>query len=257
MIIFSTCQGEFIYNNWLKYHDYFKQFKYIYIKNYDQLNYDLNLFKDCDLFIYQPVEKIIDDILKSLKKSYIIVCFPFVYVDLWPIYEEIGKYGKNEGIYIGGEIIAKYKNNNYSLDRILKLYDNGDLNFEMEKRFNYCIQHLKNKEDKYADIFVSDFIILHYKNHRLFDTNNHFNGILGAYIFKAICRFLNLHIHDINEFLESDKHIIPLFFNDSFYMKKELELEYIMNDKGKDHYRNLIIRLYNHPELIKYKYNFY
>lgn len=250
LIVFATCQGEFVYNNWLKNHEYFKKYRYVYIKNYDKKEYDLNLFRDCDFLIYQPVENIIENIIKSLKPSCKKICIPFVYVDLWPIYEEMGK-------YVGGEFINKLKNKNYSLNQILKLYDNCELDFEMEKRFNYCIQYLKNKEDKYADIKVSNFIILHYKDIRLFDTQNHFNGILGAYIAKEICRILNIYIPNINEFVEYDKHIIPLFWKDSFYMKKELELEYVMKNEGNDHYRNLIINLYNCPELIKNKYILY
>jgi hypothetical protein len=117
---------------------------------------------------------------------------------------------------------------------------------------------MKINEDNYCDIKISDFILKNYKKYRLFDTQNHPNGIIISYIAKEICRILNVDFFpDIDIFSQENIHVMSLSWYDSIYMKKELDLQYIghdINDDSKNHYRDLIVKIFNNVSLIKYKY---
>ena len=195
-----------------------------------------------DIFIYQPT-KSSDAYIKLLNPQCIKVCIPVIYADIFCIYEEGDK-------YICGDSLDKYRN--LSLDEVLTLYDNGEYDFELKKRFELSMQYLIERE-KLCDIKVSDFILKNYRTFRLFETQNHPNGIVGSYIAKEICRFLQTDIPCIDEYTQGNIHLQPLECKDSFYAKRELQLEFIKEDNS-DHYRKILIYLYNNPDMIKRKY---
>ena len=254
IVLFTNCQGPVIYNNYLRHLDFFTKHKLIWVPNYVTpiTIEDKNHISDSDIFIYQPVNNYTvnvnaeDDLVSLLKPSCIKICFPSLYIDMWPLYEE-------GGLYCGGNVINDYINMGYSIDKILHMYNNKEICFDLHNRINKSLQYLKNKEDNYCNIKVSNFIYANYKTHKLFDTQNHPNGIIMSYVAKEISKFLNVEFPDIDFFLQKDVHVISLQWPDSLYMKTELELEFIIDD-NQEHYRNLIIMLYNNTSLIKYKY---
>ena len=251
VVFFTNCQGNFIYKNWLKNISFFENTECVFIHNYNCSlnNNDINYFKQCDILIYQPVDKYTlnenDIIISLLKPNCIKICFPSIYVDMWPIYEE-------NNMYVGGTVINEYKKK-YNLDKILELYDNQEFCFNLQNRFDTSLQYLQNKEDNYCNIKISNFIVTNYRKYKMFDTQNHPNGIIGSYIANEICKHLNITFTDIDFFSQGHIGIGDVYWRDSLYMKNELNLEFIFND-DKIHYRNLIIKLYNNPELIKIKY---
>jgi hypothetical protein len=253
ILFYTTCQGEFIYNNWLKKMEFFKNYDYKHFPNFLNKDYiyHTNEIRECDIFIYQPTEKYTtgeNNILLLLKPTCIKICIPYMYIELWPIFEEDGK-------YVGGEIIQKYKDDGYDLNSILEKYDNGNLFFDLENRFEKSIKYLKSKEEKYCDIKVSDFICINYKKYRLFNTQNHITGIIGAYIAYKICDFLEIQAFDIDIFTQ-DYLNIGQKWEDSFYMKSELNLKFTKINEGYSYYRDLIIKIYNDPTIIKIKGNY-
>lgn len=253
ILLYTTCQGEFIYNNWLKKHSFFEHYDYKHFPNYVNKDaiYNTSEIRECDIFIYQPTEKYTTgekNILQLLKPSCVKICIPYMYIELWPFYEEDGK-------YVGGDIIQKYKENGYHLNYILNQYDNGLLKFDLENRFKKSIEYLKFKEDKYCDIKVSDFITTHYKDYRLFNTQNHITGIIGAYVANEIFILLKIEPLDISIFTEENISI-GVKWEDSYYMKSELGLKFSQIKEGYDYYRDLIIKLYNDPLKIKIKGNY-
>ena len=266
IVFFTNCQGKFIYDNYLKNIKKLNNYQVIFIRNYindindiNDININININKkyiqDCDIFIYQPVnnytvnfdQKVDQNLLILLKTSCIKICFPSIYIDIWPLYKE-------RDLYYGGHIIDEYKKIGYSIDKILNMYDTEDLCFDLKNRFNKSLQYLKNKEDNYCNIKVSDFISTNYKKYRLFDTQNHPNGIIGSYIAKEICNILNIEFPIIDFFSQQNINILQLKNIDSPYMEKELNLSFIQIDTtSANYYKNLIIQLYNNPTLIKYK----
>lgn len=255
IVFFTDCQGSLIYENYLRNTFFFKHGSYKSIRYFNIHNIDTKSIKECDLFIYEPVNKYTiktnDSLLNLLKPSCIKICIPSCFIDMWPLYEE------GRGFY-GGEIVNKYKNLGYELDEIINMYDTGKLCFDLENRFHMSLKCMKLTEDNYCDIKISDFILKNYKKYRLFDTQNHPNGIIISYIAKEICRILNVDFFpDIDIFSQENIHVMSLSWYDSIYMKKELDLQYIgddINDDSKNHYRDLIVKIFNNTSLIKYKY---
>ena len=77
------------------------------------------------------------------------------------------------------------------IDEIINLYDNGLIDFYFEERMNVCMELLKEK-DEICDIKVSDFILEHYKDKRLFVTQNHLTPYFNIWITNQILERLNI-----------------------------------------------------------------
>jgi hypothetical protein len=256
ILLYGNCQVPFIYDNWLKCINYFKDCNVNTIIFHELstniLDY-IDLFKKCDIIIYQPIsekhnqantQNIETGILQYLKENCIKICFPSIYFDMWPFYEE--------SKYVGGHIIDKYRDT-HTIQDIVKLYDTNELDFELKTRVSKCIDYMKKKEELYCNIFVSDFILDNYKKRPLFTTQNHPNGTIGSFVAKEICKLLEIDISNIEYFNNTDKIIHPTKWLYSRYMKHELELEYeIVDNDG--HYKYLLVQLYNKPHMTKYKY---
>jgi hypothetical protein len=139
----------------------------------------------------------------------------------------------------------------YSLDKLLDMYDNNEIHFELQSRFNESFEYLKVKEDKYCNCKISNFILTNYKKYKLFDTQNHPSGIIGSYISNEICKHLDITLMDIDFFSQQDSNIMSLQWPDSLYMKNELEIDYIQDNSNSEYYKNLLILIYNNPTLVK------
>lgn len=187
LVFFTNCQGKFIYDNYLSKIDFFNNYKIRFVRNYNIQDIDYDTIYKADIFIYQPVNEYTIDsdlndnkkyLIPLLKKNCIKIAFPCLYADIFPLYDEVG--------IVGGDIIENYKNLGFSLNKILELFDKNELFFNQEKRFNKSLEYLITRET-FCNIKVSDFILKYYKDYRLFDTQNHPNGILGSYVAKEIC----------------------------------------------------------------------
>jgi len=255
LVIYTICQGDFIYDNFLKQIDFFKTIHKVYIQNYkDELsNDDLTCIQAATIFIYQPVSSTHgiksteneDGVLKLLQPTCRRICFPSLYLDMWPIYLETEP-------YVGGETLDNYENQGLTLEEVLELYDTNKYNFNLQKRVDYCIGYMRRKEDLYCNIKVVDFIEKHYKTWKLFDTQNHPNGIIGLYIAKQICNLLSIQIPDQDEFECSHIKVIQFEWPHSRYMKQELGIEYAHRDDS-HYYKNNLFIVYKQQHLKKYK----
>lgn len=115
------------------------------------------------------------------------------------------------------------KEKGVSLGTISEMYNSGELFFNLKNRFMKSMDYMKRKE-VYCDIVVSDFIIEHIRNQRLFDTQNHPNGIVLAFVANKILSILGIEFeYDI--FKEKPYHIQGLY-GISASMIKELDLTY-------------------------------
>jgi hypothetical protein len=256
LILYGNCQLPFIYSNWLQNIEYFKEYTVntiIFHEIATNISEYIDIFKKADMIIYQPIsekhnlantENIKTSILQYLTNDCIKICIPSLYIDMWPFYEESSK-------YVGGHTIDKYRNE--PTVNIINLYDNNLYDFELRDRLYKSISYMKNKEELYCNIIVSDFIVTNYKKYPLFTTQNHPNGIVGSYVAHQICLFLNICSSYIDYSNNINKIIHPTKWLYSRYMKKELELEYDIEDNN-DYYRYILCRLYKFPELVKYKY---
>lgn len=83
------------------------------------------------------------------------------------------------------------------LNDILDKYDNNEIDFYFEERFDICIKSLKEKE-KDCSIKPSNFILDNYKDKRLFVTQNHLTDYFTTWICNEILNILNLDTLIIN-----------------------------------------------------------
>jgi hypothetical protein len=162
---------------------------------------------------------------------------------MWPIYPETGP-------FVGGETLNVYEKRGESLEHVLELYDTDQYNFNLKERVNYCIEYMRKKENLYCNIKVVDFIEHHWKKWKLFDTQNHPNGILGLYVTKQICKLLQLEEPNTNEFDCQRISVIPFAWPDSRYSKRELNLEYEIGDDA-EYYKNNLRMVYKQDHLKK------
>jgi hypothetical protein len=251
VVIYANCQGgmlleflekviRFESSNCLLSYSCFK----------DKVNLPIDILSKCDLFIYQPVDENHgiyntfnnEGILKFLRKDCKKISFPSIYANIFPLYLE-----GNE--VVGGESISKLKDRGNSLEEILNMYKNMSIDFNLRKRFLSSLNYMKEKE-KFCDIILSDFIELNIKKFKIFDTQNHPNGTIMAYLSNKIFEILSVnHRFDINEHRQS---LLPGSYGYSPYMGKELDIKY---DDFQTDYTNIIVGLYNgniHPKIKDY-----
>ncbi len=265
VLIISNCQG----NEILKYLNYCSVFQQTYNNQLVIMPHLYNLTSDlpqdiiefckkADLFIYQPMSirrgpfetETDNGIIKYLKESCIKVSFPSLYADIFPIYFEDQWQGKKTIRKIKGvNHIKNLINDGYSKTDIINLYERGDLYFELKERFEYCMKFMEEKEKK-CEIKASQFIIDNIKNIRLFDTQNHPTEKLHGFISNQILKYLNFN-HEI-DYLNLERFTIngdpgKFSFEDSIYMKKELNFNYL-SDFNETNYRNILIRYVDNPD---------
>ena len=150
----------------------------------------IDILQIADIFIYQPIEKkwniystdenIPNNIMSYLKKDCIKISFPYIYnSSLWCIITPSlgdgvtgGGYFKDVNKYINKECIEELKLNRFSLEQVIDMYNNGEINFNYEKRLINNLMILKDKEKK-CNIIVSDFIEENIKHIELFLNQGH------------------------------------------------------------------------------------
>lgn len=252
IVLYTNCQGLFMYETYLKQLPFFQKATYFHIENYasDLTTQEIDQLEAADILIYQPVTK--PGPMNTINKNGVLqyvnlectkICFPSLYAELWPLYEEGEK-------IVGGDTINKYRH--LPFETILEIFELGKYDFELKCRFEKSFQHMKNREIQYCTIKISDFIYEHIFKMKLFDSQNHPNGIICCYLAKKICILLGIDPPAIDEFTQCNICISGTPYPDSVYMKNELLLPYIKED-NRERLRYYLSIVYNKPEYIKYR----
>ena len=266
IFIFANCQGTAIgkllqHAGFTNIHN---EHNYHYITHTSLNNTIENHLKTCDFFIYQPLSAIYpvyntNNLKSYLKPGCITISFPYMYNDaLVPLYISYRRDIPNNGEYaIDGNdikygninVIHRLKDEGYSLESILDLYDTDQIDWNYEERFNNTLHILRDKE-KETDIKISDFILKNHKDMPLF--NYHYDA-------RFICcnhPCNNILIECTNQILDilntprinySGDELIPGRYNPSRYDIKYYNFKWISNESIhiNIYYRNLIIEMYN------------
>jgi len=147
---------------------------YEYIRNKKEL--PIETLKKADIFIYQPTKakhgiystdtKVEGNVCSHLKSDCMKIAFPYIYnSSFWAFVQENDNFKDIEPI-------LDLKKSGHSLETVTKMFLNGEIDFEYEKRFNKCMNILREHE-KLCDVKVSDFIDANVGNVKLFLTQNH------------------------------------------------------------------------------------
>ena len=264
IVIYSNCQADAIITL-LK-----KKIKgtYHHIENFKYLNNSKNLpfekLKKADLFIFQFTKKehgicstdinSEENIFNYLKKECLKIGIPSMYQSaFWPI---LPSYDSP----CGHEIIKEFKKKKYSFEKIYEFYDIKQINFKLKERFNKCEKHTKDIETYYLEntnltiIPITPFIRNNYKKYKLFLTNNHPSIYIFFYIVNEIIKiinkknnkniknFENIFNNKSNKYIE---HLEGYYWVDSYYIIKELDVEYIKECKDEIIKQGILQKIYN------------
>jgi|GEM_PF-1983672 len=156
--------------------------------------------KKSDILIYQPLGEnhgeLSDQAIKQIvREGASCVSFPYIFNSGTYSMDRNPHHPKSSyGIVYGEEyLIPLLKSINYS--RVIELYQNGLINFDLNNRFQVCIDELKRRELR-THIKLAEFILMHYKNYKLFVTHNHPTTIIFLEICSQIKKLLNVPFSD-------------------------------------------------------------
>lgn len=174
IILYANCQGgigllPFFKNIWPT-----TKFYHNYAENEIPPDEELH---ECELFVYQH-SKFSEDILKKLKPECKIVSFPYLYDDgTFCVHNGTG------GFAIIDKLLEEGKD-------VLKMFDEGTIDFDLDNRRQRSIKILKSKEEK-CTIKISDYIEKN-RNVPLFFTHNHPTMFLILELINRIFKHLEI-----------------------------------------------------------------
>lgn len=255
IVFYGNCQLNIgVYNIFKNYIDADYSIISSYDLIYNNLDIPINILKEADIFIYQPINEkygiysinnnIVNSIMTYLNKNCNKICVPYLYFDsFFPLCKKNfddgydGGYLYKQNNILNEESILNLKNI-YSNLEIIDKYNNYDIDFNFKNRFDDNIKRLLDKE-KLCNIKISDFILNNYKKIHLFEMHHHPTSILIIYLTQQIFNYLKINI-------EIDKNIIINLSHEKFPISKYVidyfKFEFIEKEdiNSFDYYLNLI-----------------
>lgn len=229
---------------------------YTLIKQKQQIPIDI--IKQADIFVYQPIDKkhgiystdtsVENNIMSYLPLNCKKISFPYIYnSSLWILVPPatidgyIGNYSDMDK-YINREPIEKLKAKGCSIDEILKMYSNGEIDFDHKNRFINSIDILKKKEE-ICDVKVAEFIEKNIKKHKLFLTQNHPTTCVFVHCVNQILSILG-YDHKYDEFaypinVSNLPEEWPYTSYDIKYWNFEYDIGNVNNNWYVDHIKNI------------------
>jgi hypothetical protein len=176
IILYANCQGgigllPFFRGVWPN-----TKFYHNYIEN--EIPPDEELY-ECELFVYQH-SKFSEDIVKKLKPECTIVSFPYLYDD-----GTFSVHNGTSGFVIIDNLLDEGKD-------VLKMFDEGTIDFDLDNRRKRSIEILKRKEEM-CTITISDYIEK-MRHVPLFFNHNHPTMFLVLELINRIFRHLGLGV---------------------------------------------------------------
>ena len=199
IVFYTNCQSMGIIHNLelnMKEISMCRITNYQYINN--KINLPTNILNECDIFIYQPIdkrhgiystEKGENNIMSYLKPECLKISFPYLYNSgIWGITKDA--IDKDDGTECGNrDSIAKLKSK--SLEEVIDMYRANKIDFNYKSRFEMSLSKLQEKEKK-CDIHVSEFIKNNIKTNKLFFTQNHPTPYLFAFVSNQILELIKI-----------------------------------------------------------------
>jgi hypothetical protein len=170
------------------------------ISNYTHINNKLalptNILKNCNIFIYQPIDKkhgiyatdTSDGITSYLPTECLKITFPYIYNSgIWGITKDA--IDKDDGTTCGNRDVITSLIKDKTLDEIIQMYQNNKIDFNYKSRFESSLLKLQEKEQK-CDVHISEFIKNNIQNHKLFFTQNHPTPVIFAHVSYQILNII-------------------------------------------------------------------
>lgn len=174
-LVYANCQGRGIETFLNKAAEFRDQFNIHRLDVVDHVKQGIpvpeDVFSKADIFIHQPIKDIhgkssTDYLKKFLPAHCEIFSFPYIYNSaLWPMYSEAGE-------VIGKESVLDLFSRGCSLEKVVEMLFNQQIDFRFSERFEKSVAILRDKEAE-TNIRVSDFILANIRTRKLFLTQNH------------------------------------------------------------------------------------
>lgn len=229
VVLYGTCQLFRIYETYLKDLDQFKDATMFNYGHYDfarkKLDLPLENIQTADIFMYQSLstqygiystENGNEGVLQFVKAEAIKISLPFFYLDVYPlhVYRDRVKCAISFEQYL----------QKYSLQEILFMFFHGELDFQLQQRFDFSIAHMKKKE-KLCNVFFADFVEKYFTTVQLCSCYCHPTAPVYRHIVNQIYKCLNIPIV-LDIFQEPFEFVHGESEPGSIYMKRELCLQY-------------------------------
>ena len=137
----------------------------------------ITTLKQADILIFQPLGEnygrlSAEWIRRNVTHADLLITYPYMFNSGMYSFSHAPKARDHDyGLIYGEEIIFDLLKKQ-DLSSILKNYEQGRIDFRLEKRFQQCISGLREREGS-TDIKLADFILENYKSEKLFVTHNH------------------------------------------------------------------------------------
>jgi hypothetical protein len=186
LVIYANCQGDiglkYFLTQWTDYEVHS-------VKNYDTEELPYNIFRTCDVFVYQPLHprhgvRSTDHILGLLRPDCVAISFPYVYsvcfftINMFDIERETTDMDQS-GMK---NITNSYKKPDYF---------HGRLDFDFQHRYDSFVAKMRERESR-TDVKLIDYIIANYRTKPLFMSSNHLTSYLFIEMTRQILERLEL-----------------------------------------------------------------
>lgn len=163
-------------------------------------NYDiLRGISQADILIYQPLKDHHKELSEKnilanvVNKNTKLVSFSYIFNSgAYSLVHSPRSPGRSYGKIYGDNIIINLLEK-YDFDTVLKLYQNHQIDFDLNNRFEKCLSELRNRE-KGTHLKLADFIKTNYQKHKLFLTCNHPTTIVFIEACRQISKIADLPI---------------------------------------------------------------
>lgn len=264
----TNCQGNDIFQAMRTLPIVQEQFTFKMFANYadNDMNAVIAGVKEADIILYQPLP--LADIQKMLhhhadgpipatratyspeylltfkKAEAITISIPYIYCNwLWSVYTY------HSTLHDGN--VIKNLLTKHSPEKILHMYRNNEINFELKARMEASIEILKDKE-KNTDVKVVEYILENYKHKRLFYICNHITKHIAIHCANQVLQFIGIP-EVIPENTNIGEHNDKRYSKIDRYAKTELGLHYDDEDDNASDYCYRIIKSYiNKEDLLSY-----
>lgn len=256
IVIYATCQGRVLA-------DYLQQqipgSSIVSIHNYEYIIRDQSvlddptireIFASADVLIYQPLsskygKNSSDHILSATSADCERVSIPYLYNHaFWPLAKvvesDINDQPDRELIFAprikNREVIDNLLDQGRSVDDLLDMFDQNQIDFRHQQRFLDCVLYLANKES-HCDIRVSDFIEKNYQTQPMFYYPSHPTLPLMQHMAENICKFLGI----VPGAVDAAQIWIPTAYLPYWQgTLTDLGLNYQPNESARDFYHDII-----------------
>jgi hypothetical protein len=196
-VLFGNCHCSGI-RKFLEFSNFYEKYEVHQFANWELLkNNDfcmpINLIKNADLVIYQPLSDVYgcystnkkneESFFNLLKEDCKSVSFPRIHNNaIFPIFRK----ARNNNIIYG-----KYKNSIETENDLIYKYKNNMIDFDFDNRISQNYYISKQKEAN-CDIQIADFLYSNISKHKLFLTQDHPTSFVFNELTSRLCNILDL-----------------------------------------------------------------